>query len=150
MTFRPDAYDEQDFDHDFLAFCRRALEIAGIETDARLKDSKPIRHDIVHAISEQGFHYRSAAEVVPTSSAHWELSEFLKRAVRPALWDLSNGYVRNYAQFDYLYRRIWGERSRRYLPMVFSAAAWAPGLCDDAASALLATMPDRNSKLFED
>lgn len=148
MTFDFNEYDEDDFDDAFFEYARRALEMAGIRTDEKLKQSKPIRHSLLHAIGEQQFLYDAARKMVPKSHAHWELGQFIGAALRPVAWDLAFGAIRNYAQFDYLYRRIWGEECRSYLPMVFAAAVWSPSLTAEFAEALLGTMPDRCDELF--
>ena len=138
-----DEYDEDDFDDVFFEYARRALEMAGVETDPRLKIERPIRYPLLHVLSENRIRYGQARDAVPRTDAHWEQAEFLRIAVRVAIWDLQFGAIRNFAQFDYLYRRILGERSRRYLPQVFAAACWLPSLTNDFAASLLATMPDR-------
>jgi hypothetical protein len=138
-----DEYDDADFDEEFFEYARRALEMAGIETDAKLKATRPIRHSLLHCISENIFYYRAAQEKVPQSDAHWEQSLFLQVAMRAAIWDLQWGAIRNFSQFDFLYRRILGDRSRRYLPQLFAAAAWSPGLDATLASRLLASLPNR-------
>lgn len=143
MTFFSDEYREEDFDDTFFEYARRALEMAGIETDPRLKERKPIRHSMLHSISENRVFYVHARDAVPKDGADWEISEFMRFAIRCCIWDLKWGAIRNYAQFDYLFRRIFGEASRPYLPMVFAGALWSPGLDGDFAAALLNTMPDR-------
>lgn len=145
MSFDLHEYDEDDFDAEFFEYARRALEMAGISTDERLKAEKPIQHSLLHAVGEQSAHYANARKSVPQSDAHWEIAIFASVAIPAAMWDLQWGKIRNFAQFDYLYRRILGERSRRYLPMIFAAAAWAPGLDGEFAAELLYTLPYRDT-----
>lgn len=150
MTFDSSQYDEADFDAEFFEYARRALEMAGIATDETLKREKPIQHSMLHALSEQGVRYQNASKMVPRSQAHWEIARFAGIAVDAVIWDLQWGSIRNFAQFDYLYRRILGEQSRVFLPMIFAAAVWSPVLDREFAAGLLRTMPDRQwDELFD-
>lgn len=122
-------YDpEAAYDEGFLTYARRALEMAGIETDAELKGSKPIRHSILHATGEQPLFYAQAREAVPRSDAHWEQAQFLAVGLRAAIWDLQWGEIKSYDQFAFLYWRILGPTSARYLPQLFVAACLSPSL----------------------
>lgn len=62
MTDYPDQFDQA-----FLNYARRALEMAGIETDSQLQESKPVLHSIAHAISETGHLYRAARQLCAQS-----------------------------------------------------------------------------------
>lgn len=137
----PTDYPEE-FDTEFLDYARRALEMAGIETDPKLKETKPVRHSLLHAISEQQFYYRELQKAVPQSLAHWEQSQFMRIAHRCALWDLDWGAIKSYAQFEFLYARILGSDAIPFLPSVFAAAALAPNLDQEFGRALLRTLPD--------
>jgi hypothetical protein len=138
-----DEYDEACFDDEFFEYARRALELAGIETDAKLKVERPIRHSLLHCISDNIQRYRIAREQVPHEGAIWELERFMQCIVGAAIWDLQWGAIKNFPQFEFLYRRILGEDSRPYLPMVFGAAAWSPNIEREFAATLLASMPHR-------
>jgi hypothetical protein len=138
---------DQTFDEEFLDYARRALEMAGIETDPRLKAVKPLRHSLMHAISEQSAHYRSALKLVPQSGSHWEMAQFIGQAVRAAIWDLQWGSIRSYDQFEFLYRRILGEESVPYLRSVFAAAALSPGLTAEFSNELKRSLPEASDSI---
>lgn len=65
----PTDYPDE-FSTEFLDYARRALEMAGIETDAALKAAKPIAHSVAHVVSEQALHYDAMRNAVPRSAAH--------------------------------------------------------------------------------
>lgn len=130
------------FDDTFMEYARRALEMAGIETDPNLKDLRPIRHSILHAISEQGSHYVQARKMVPQSHAHWEQAEFMGVALRAAIWDLGWGAITSYKQFRFLYSRLMSDAALPYLPSVFAAAALSPSVGGEFGRQLLDTLMD--------
>lgn len=134
--YDPDA----EYDDEFLEYARRALEMAGIQTDGALKQEKPIRHSLLHAISEQPFLYKVAQEALPQGTAHWEQAKFVGAALRPAIWDLQWGAIKSYDQFAYLYWRILGERSREFLPQLFVAAALSPSIVEEFRLQLIGTL----------
>lgn len=132
----------EEFDEEFLDYARRALEMAGIETDPTLKRTKPVRHSLLHAISEQQFHYRELQKAVPKSLAHWEQAQFMGIAHRCVLWDIKWGVIKSYAQFEFLYARLLGPEAIPFLPSLFAAAALAPSLEQQFGRVLLATLPN--------
>lgn len=137
MTGDPDQFDDV-----FLDYARRALEMAGIETDSALKIAKPVRHSLAHAISEVAAHYAAARAACPQSWAHWEQAEFFRPALCAAIWDLQFGAIQTYAQFEYLYSRLLGERAIPFLPSLFAAAALSPSLDRAWGRGLVDTIPD--------
>lgn len=137
--------DEADFDKEFLDYARRALEMAGIETDPKLKAARPIKHSLVHAGSEQPLFYEQARERVPRSNADWEIAAFMAVAVRPAIWDMKWGAIKSFDQFQFLYSRILGRRAEPFLPMLFAVAALNPELMSDFGNELMRTLPEREN-----
>ena len=134
--------DADQFDDAFLDYARRALEMAGIETDPALKAVKPVQHSIMHALSEVPVHYAAARAACPQSRAHWEQAEFFRPALRAAIWDLQFGAIRTYAQFEFLYSRLLGDRAIPFLPSLFAAAALSPSLDRAWGRGLVDTIPD--------
>lgn len=137
----PTDYPEE-FDEEFLDYARRALEMAGIETDPKLKETKPIRHSILHAVSDQQFQYRELQKAVPQSTAHWDQAHFIRVGYRCALWDLQWGVIKNYAQFEFLYARLLGQQAIPFLPSLFAAAVLAPSIDQQFGRESLATLPN--------
>jgi len=133
-----------EFDDEFMEYARRALEMAGIETDPKLKQSRPIRHSLLHAISEQRWRYPLAREAVPQSFAHWEHADFMRIALQCAIWDLQFGAIKSYKQFRFLYSRLLSDAALPYLPGLFAAAALAPNLDAEFSNALMRTLPERD------
>lgn len=129
------------FDAEFMDYARKALTIAGIDPDRDWPSARPAKMEMWDVLSEQGHHYAAARKSIPQSDAHWELAAFMNPALRAAIWDLQWGAITTFQQFDFLYVRILGERSRRYLPMLFSAACWNPSFSPDFAQKLLHTLP---------
>lgn len=134
------------FDDEFMEYARRALEMAGIETDAALKASRPIRHSLLHAISEQRFRYPAARAAVPQSRAHWEQAEFMRIALPCVLWDLQWGAVKSYKQFRFLYSRLLSDQALVYLPQLFAAGAMSPSLDAGLGNHLMRTLPERGEE----
>lgn len=130
------------FDDTFMEYARRALEMAGIETDPSLKNLRPIRHSVQHAISEQGGHYFNARNLVPQSNAHWEQAEFMRVALQAAVWDLGWGAIKSYKQFRFLYSRLLSDAALPYLPSVFAAAALSPSTDREFGRQLMDTLMD--------
>lgn len=138
--FDPDA---DEFDDEFLDYARRALEMAGFETDRKLKEVKPIRHSLSHAISEVSFYYVEARKHCPQGIAHWEQAEFIRPALRAAIWDLQWGAIKSYDAFEFLYSRLLSDRAVPFLPGLFAAAALSPSIDAEFGNALMRTLPER-------
>lgn len=136
-------FHSDEFDDEFLEYARRALEMAGIATDPRLKQERPIRHSLLHAISEQRFRYPLARAAVPKSNAHWEMADFMQIALHIAIWDMQWGAIKSYKQFWFLYSRLLSDAAKPYLPALFAAAALSPAIDADFSNALMRTLPER-------
>lgn len=130
------------FDDEFLAYAHKTLLLAGIEPDREWLAAIPEAPDTLDVLSEQRWHYDKAREVVPKSNAHWEQAIFIQPALRAAIWDLRGGKITSYAQFAFLYERLLGLASRRFLPMLFAAACLSPALDHAFGYRLLLTLPD--------
>jgi hypothetical protein len=135
--------DSTEFDDEFLDYARRALEMAGIETSPELKKIKPIAHSLLHSVSENFAHYRAARASCPQSMAHWEQAEFMKAALRAAVWDMQWGAITTYSQFVFLYSRLLSDKSLPFLPQLFAAAALSPSVDAELSNRLMKTLPLR-------
>lgn len=132
------------FDEAFLDYARKALAMAGLEPDREWLSVRPLEMDIISAVSENRFYYQEARKCVPTSDAHWEQAQFISVALRAAIQDLQWGAINNYREFEFLYSRILGDKSRRFLPQLFVAAATSPSLDAEFSNSLMQTLPERD------
>lgn len=136
--------DEDEFSEEFLDYARRALEMAGIETDEKLKQTKPIRHSLLHALDgDQMMRYRHARDLCPQGEAIWEQAEFLRLAVQVAISDLQWGAIKTYNEFEFLYSRILSDKALPFLPSVYAAAALSPSLDWEFSNELMRSLPVR-------
>lgn len=116
------------FPDEVIEYCANRLIALGLTPDREWLKPGDLTMPEVLTLGDQ---YKMAAEArlnIPNSLAIWETSDFYRRAIPLAIFDVLNGPMERFENFELLYLRILGEEARRWLPSLYLAAISSPNL----------------------
>lgn len=126
------------FDHEFVSYARTRLVALNIEPKAKwLRGGTSTLLDLL-TLGDDRAALAEARKRKPETNEDWETVRFLEAAMLSALRDMRFGYLRDFRQFEALYRELLGDDFRPWFPMLYLGAL-----------ASLALGPERRRELLD-
>lgn len=119
------------FSPEVVAYMGKRLRALDIEPDRSWVD--PHAGDefdmfILHSHSNM---LKAARKALPQSRAQWEMADFYRFTIPPAVFDLNMGVITRYPEFAFLYERLLGTAAKPWLRSIFLAAAASPTFTEE-------------------
>lgn len=114
------------FAPEVVRYISRRLRALGIAADRDWLDTSADEFDML--LDSHVNMLKAARRDIPTSWAQWEMADFYRYAIPPAVFDLSFGFIETYEAFAFLYERLLGREARPWLRSIYLAAAASPNM----------------------
>lgn len=98
------------FSVETIRYIGRRLQVAGIKPDRPWLEGPMSGSDVILLEAHAGM-LRGAQNAIPKSAAQWELADFYRYVLPPAVFDLQSGVLRSFPPFSFLYERLLGPQS---------------------------------------